>query len=75
MRGGLVLVGIGIVLGLLGTAALAPLLGNLVSELSAFDPAVISLATGAMFLAAAIAAYVPARRVLKLDAIEVLRGD
>ena len=75
MRGGLLLVGLGIGVGALGVAAIAPLLRTFLFEVQTFDVPVVLIATGAMLLAALVAAYVPARRVLKLDAIEVLRSD
>jgi len=75
MRGSLLLVGLGIGVGALGVAALAPLLRSFLFEVRTFDMSVVVMATGTMLLAALIAAYVPARRVLKLDAIEVLRSD
>ncbi len=68
-------VGLGLLIGLAGSLALARLLQSQLFEISAFDPvtfiAVVGLLSGAAFLAC----WVPARRATKVDPAIALRSE
>jgi putative ABC transport system permease protein len=75
VRRGLVLTGIGILIGLPVTLALARLLANVVFGVSEYDPA--TFGTGLIVLAAAamLACYIPARRATRVDPMVTLRTE
>jgi putative ABC transport system permease protein len=75
VRRGLVLTGIGILIGLPVTLALARLLANIVFGVDEYDPA--TFGTGLMVLAAAamLACYIPARRATRVDPMVTLRTE
>ena len=75
MRGGLVLVIAGTVLGLIGVAAIAPLLRILLLDVRTFDPLVLMAATGSILGAALLASYLPARRAARIDPMITIRTD
>jgi putative ABC transport system permease protein len=72
---GLALVFGGIILGFLGALAATRLISSLLYDVSATDP--LSFAAIALVLAgvAVLASYLPARRAIKIDPIDVLRTD
>jgi hypothetical protein len=75
MRQGATVAGIGVLLGL-GTAwGFARLLSSLLFEVGTVDPLTYSLAASALFGAALLATYVPARRVTQIDPTEALRRE
>jgi ABC-type lipoprotein release transport system permease subunit len=67
------LVGLGIVLGLLGSWPLSRWMESQLYELSASDPLSLALATLVLATIAALAIYLPARRASRVDPAEVLR--
>ena len=75
LREALRLTAIGVVIGL----ALAPAVGRVVSGMlygiSAADPLTILGASVLMFVAAALAAFLPARRAMRVDPIVALRYE
>jgi putative ABC transport system permease protein len=75
MRGGIWLVGVGVVTGLIAQRALGALLAGLLYGVSAFDP--MSLGLVALLLAATglAATYLPARRAARVDPITVLKAQ
>jgi len=75
MRRGLALAAIGIALGALGVVALRPLLQQFLLDVSSFDPLALGGASGLMLLVAALASWVPARRVTRIDPVIALRAD
>lgn len=68
-------VGLGLVLGLGGSFALASTLKSLVYRMDGITALPLLLATAAVGLAAIIACWLPARRAAKLDPLEALRAD
>jgi putative ABC transport system permease protein len=71
----LALVGSGVVLGLGGAAALARGMQSLLFGVTAFDPATYAAVAAAMLAAAAVAAYLPARRLTRIDPMQALRAE
>lgn len=65
----------GLVLGLLGAAALSRLIANVLYGVKAGDPATLAASSLALIAAGASAAYVPVRRALRIDPIKVLRAE
>jgi len=73
--GGLKLTAAGIVIGVAGAVALTRLMGSLLYQTSATDPAIF-LASALLFTGTAFAAsYVPARRAAGIDPTVALRGE
>jgi predicted permease len=66
---------IGIGLGLAGAFLLRPLLGSFLFGIESFDP-LTYMATGALFLLLTVAAgYLPGRRVLRVNPVDVLKAE
>ncbi len=72
---GLVLAGIGILLGLGGSALLTGTLKTMLYEVSPVDPLVIASTCAAVLFVTALASYVPARRALRVDPMIALRAE
>jgi putative ABC transport system permease protein len=64
----------GVVLGLLGAAALARLFDGLLYGVEATDPLTLVSVAAALLLVAAAASLAPARRAMRVNPIEALRG-
>jgi predicted lysophospholipase L1 biosynthesis ABC-type transport system permease subunit len=75
LRQGAFAAGIGVAVGLAGAWAVARLLSSLLFEVSAADPASFGLAASLLFAVALLASYLPARRVTRVNPIEVLRAE
>jgi predicted permease len=75
MRQGLTLVAYGAVAGGLLAAVAARLLGGVMYGVGAADPVAWGGAFGALFLAAALANYLPARRAMRVNPITALRAE
>jgi ABC-type antimicrobial peptide transport system permease subunit len=75
VRNGLLWAGIGITVGLAAAAALSRLMSTLLFEINPVDPLTYTLVALGLLAAAALASYLPARRVTAVDPVEVLRGD
>ena len=75
MRGGLIPLGIGLVIGLGLAALLAPQFGDALLGGSARDWRVYAIVLGTLALAGFLAAWVPSRRVLQVAPAEVLRAE
>ena len=72
---GMRLVGIGVGIGLAGSAALTRLLRNFLFGVSPSDPATLAAAAVGLALVAAVACYIPARRAAKVDPATALRCE
>jgi predicted permease len=72
---GIVLVGSGTLLGLLGAAALAQLVKNVLSGVSPNDPLTFAAATLILVSIGLLASYLPARRASRVDATVALRSE
>jgi predicted permease len=75
VRDGLLWSGIGAAAGLTAAAALSRLMSTLLFEISPFDPLTYSVVVIGLLAAAAVASYLPARRVTRVDPIEALRAE
>lgn len=71
---GLVLAGLGIAAGTAAALALTRVLGSLLFQVSARDPAIFAAAAVALFVAALAASYIPARRATRVDPMSALRA-
>ncbi|MFN0121236.1 MAG: ABC transporter permease [Blastocatellia bacterium] len=74
-RQGMRLIGVGIVLGLLGGAAIARLLALILVDLSPFDPLTFGAVSLCLIFIALLATYLPARRATRVDPMIALRHD
>ncbi|HEX3986742.1 MAG TPA: ABC transporter permease [Acidobacteriaceae bacterium] len=75
LNSGLKLAATGCALGLGGAALASRLLRSFLYGVSPFDPLVMGLAAGAVFVLALLAAAMPARRAASVDPIRALRGE
>ena len=65
----------GVVAGSMVAWLAAPTLGGMVYGIAVRDPSTLAIAASLLVAAAALAAYVPARRILRLDVISSLRAE
>jgi ABC-type lipoprotein release transport system permease subunit len=72
---GIVLALAGVALGLVGAGAMAQVLRSLVAGTDVLDARLFSAAAAVMILTAGVAAWLPARRVLRVDPVDALRAD
>jgi putative ABC transport system permease protein len=72
---GMRLAGLGVLGGLVGAAAVTPVIRTLLYNVTPTDP--LSFATDSVFLTlvAILASYIPARRAMAVDPIVALRND
>jgi len=75
MRGGLLPVAAGSLLGLLAAASGARLLGSLLYGVGPGDPMTLGAVTATLFVTAGIATYVPALRAARVDPAQALRSE
>lgn len=75
LRRGLVLVGAGVVVGVIGAAALSRVLRALLYEVSATDPAVFAGIVALLVGVGVVASYIPARRATRVDPAVALRSE
>jgi putative ABC transport system permease protein len=74
-RGGLVLTGVGLAVGILAALGLTRFLQSMLFEISALDPATFAGVAVLLAVIGAIACYLPARRAAKVDPIVALRAE
>ena len=75
VRNGLLWGGIGAAAGLIAAGALSRLMSTLLFEISPVDPLTYSAGAAGLLAAAAVASYLPARRVTRIDPVEALRAE
>ena len=75
VRQGVALAGIGIAIGLAGSAALTRFLASLLSGVRATDPATYIIVSLLLLAIAALASFLPARRASRVDPLVALRHD
>ena len=75
LKQGMRLIAVGILLGLLGGAAVARLLAMILVNLSPFDPLTFGGVSLCLMVVALLATYLPARRAVKVDPMIALRHD
>jgi putative ABC transport system permease protein len=66
---------VGLVIGLLGAAALTRVLQGLLFGVEAMDPLTFVATSAALFCVGLTAAYVPARRAARLDPVTSMRTE
>jgi ABC-type antimicrobial peptide transport system permease subunit len=72
---GLILSAVGCGCGLAAALALTPLMKALLFSVSPSDPLIYAEMSAGLILAAALASYLPARKVAKVDPVEALRAE
>jgi ABC-type antimicrobial peptide transport system permease subunit len=72
---GLLWSGTGVAAGLTAAAALSRLMSALLFEISPVDPLTYTAVAVGILAAAAVASYLPARRVTRVDPVEALRAE
>ena len=75
VRNGLLWGGIGAAAGLVAAAMLSQLMSALLFEINPIDPLTYGVVVVALLGAAAVASYVPARRVTRINPVEALRAE
>jgi ABC-type antimicrobial peptide transport system permease subunit len=66
---------LGVAIGLGGAAASSRLIESLLFDVTTLDPATYALAALVLIATAAIAAYLPARRVVRIEPTQALRHE
>ena len=72
---GLLWAGIGAAVGLAAAAMLSRLMSTLLFEISPADPLTYAIVVAGILAAGAVASYLPARRVTRVDPSEALRAE
>jgi ABC-type antimicrobial peptide transport system permease subunit len=75
MAGALWRTGLGVILGIGLALAAGRALRSLLFGVGPSDPAALVFSAAVMFMVAAVAAWLPARRVLRIDPVEQLRSE
>ena len=75
LRQGLELTGVGIVLGLIGAAAVTRVMASLLFGVSATDPVTFTAVPLVLLATAILACYVPARRATRVNPVTTLRDE
>jgi predicted permease len=75
VRNGLLWGGIGAVVGVVAAALLSQLMSTLLFHVNPIDPLTYGVVVCGLLAAAALASYVPARRVTRIDPVEALRAE
>jgi predicted permease len=75
VRDGLLWGGLGAAVGLVAAIGLSRLMATLLFEVHPLDPLTYGIVVAALLAAAALASYIPARRVGRINPIEALRAE
>ena len=75
MRGGLLMAVAGVAIGELAAAMLAPVAAPLLFDTSPRDPVVFGSIAALLLTVAAAASFAPAKRALRVSAVEALRSE
>ena len=73
LKQGLLTAGVGIVIGLIGSALASRFMQTMLFGVGRHDPAIFAGVTLALFAVAAAACYIPARRATRIDPMVALR--
>jgi macrolide transport system ATP-binding/permease protein len=69
------LVSLGAALGVVGAVALGTLMQHLLFAVESWDPGILAAASTALIISALLASYLPARRAVFVNPVEVLRAE
>jgi ABC-type antimicrobial peptide transport system permease subunit len=75
LRGSMMLVGTGTIIGLVGSLVVTRVLGSLLFEVRPTDPPALTAAAGMLLTVALLASYIPARRATRVDPMAALRAE
>jgi predicted permease len=75
VRNGLLWGGIGAAVGLLAAVPLSQAMASLLFEVKPIDPLTYAIVAGGLLGAAALASYLPTRRVTRIEPVEALRAE
>lgn len=75
LRGALAMVGVGLLVGLVGSFAVSRLLGAFLYDVSATDPLTFAAVPVVLLLTALAATWIPALRSTRVDPIETMRAE
>jgi predicted permease len=75
LRRAVVIASAGITAGLVGAFGLSTLMASLLYDVPARDPSTFAAVAAVLGIVTLVAAYVPARRATRIDAIETLKAD
>jgi ABC-type lipoprotein release transport system permease subunit len=75
VRSGLLWAGIGTAAGVVVAAPLSHLMSALLFEVEPIDPLTYGVVVVGLLVAAAVASYLPARRVTRIEPVEALRAE
>ncbi len=75
VKQGMLLVGIGLVIGLLGSLAATRVMQSLLYETDVYDPMTFAIVPALLAIVSLAACYVPARRAAVVDPMVTLRSE
>lgn len=75
MRGGLTVVAVGGLVGIVATLGLGTLLEGFLVGVTGLDPWALLMAPTVLLAISALAAWLPARRISRVDPVVALRSD
>ena len=75
MRESLTTVGIGLIVGLIGSLAVTRMLESMLFEVSPTDPLALGVTTALLAGVAGLASFVPARRAARVDPVIAMQAD
>jgi ABC-type antimicrobial peptide transport system permease subunit len=75
LRGGLLLTGIGLAIGICGALAFTRLLASLLFNVATYDPLTMAVVALVLVSVAVAACFIPARRATRVDPMVALRYE
>jgi putative ABC transport system permease protein len=75
LRSGLMLTGVGLVIGFLGSLGVAQVLASMLFEIDRYDPTTLIVVVSLLVAMALLACYLPAKRAMRISPTVALRQD